>query len=199
MSVIRERLNKYIGYVSYGKCGLTYDELLKFTDDLTSFINIMKEQSISLEAKMLADSVKSALSGYEFISREKRVNYTKTLNKICGFKLKKQQRRKLAESLTELVKEVATVRDVISDDSVQVFKDNTRLILNERAKDGSGFTDEERFRIKEEIVSFIEKYPVDKTMLRDEVARDFIKFIDDVGGTPKRVIITSLALDNMIY
>ncbi len=198
MSVIRERLNRYIGYVSYGKCGLSYDELLKFTDDLASFIAMMKQHGINPEARMLSDSIRTEMAGYEFISRENLTKYRNTLNKLSSNPTKRK-RIKLAESLAELANEVATVREVISDDSVQRFKDNTRTILSERAKDTAGFTDEERFRIKEEIVSFIEKYPADKAMLREEVARDFIKFIDDVGGTPERVIITSLALDNMIY
>lgn len=196
---IKERLNRYIGYVGSRKTGLSYDELQEFTDNLEEFIDRMKKSGIDTKSKSLADSVKAALAGFDFITLENRAIYRDTLTKLVVSTSGKKKRRKLAESLTALADEVAVIRDVISDEAVERFENNTRRILNERAKDAPNLSDEERFRLKEEIVSFVEKYPVDGTVIREEVARDFIKFIDDVGGTPERVIITSLALDNMIY
>ena len=199
MSAIRERLNRYIGYVGYGKSEMVYEDLLEFTQKLGNFIEKMSNDGMDSEARELSNYIKAALAGYDFISHENRSRYRETLNKLATVSLNKRKRKKLAEELVPLENEVAAVRDVLSEDAVERFMDNTRLVLNERAGGGSGFTDEERFRVKEEIVSFVEKYPIDKTMIREEIARDFVKFIDDVGGTPERVIITSLALDNMIY
>lgn len=199
MAGIRERLNRFIGFVAGGKAGVTENELDGFAVDVKTFVDMINDYGLYGGAKNAADEIKKTLSGYGFISAQHRSDYRHIIDKIIAKEYGKNKRKKMTALLDPLIKEVEAACEAVSEDAVNRFTENTRFVLGERARDGSGLTDEERFRVKEEIVSFVQKYPVDNTMIREEIARDFIKFIDDVGGTPERVIIASVALDNMIY
>ena len=104
----------------------------------------------------------------------------------------------LNKIIRNLENTVSQFFETTSGEVIDRFKENIERVLSERANDSSSLSIEERFRLKSEIVGFVESFNVDQTIDRTSVAKDFIKLIDDVGGTQERVIIVRVAQDNMI-
>lgn len=87
--------------------------------------------------------------------------------------------------------------------AVDDFADSVSLLISALQSDNPSMLDEEeRFDLKNRLVSMVyqlgELGLVDPAIAR-EYSRDFIKLIDHIGGLQERVIISALALDNMIF
>ena len=201
MEVIRSRLNQYISYVSNGMAPYTEGDLDAALSDAQVLINqLVNPINVNQQINATGGSLIAAVQGFDFINNKNTLLYINSIQIAAGIiKSNGSKRKRAHRRLQVLVDELSGVRSALGSIEVEQFSENVRFVLNERSKDNPNLSDEDRFRIKEEIVDFVERYPVDTGMLRDEIARDFIKFIDDVGGTPKRVIISSLALDDMVF
>ena len=101
--------------------------------------------------------------------------------------------RKISDELAKLLRSRA----------VDDFSDSvSQLISALQSDDPSMLDEEERFDLKNRLVSMVyqlgELGLINPSIAR-EYSRDFIKLIDHIGGLQEKVIISTLALDNMIF
>lgn len=127
----------------------------------------------------------------------------------------------IIESLNGLISQIARARDQVWSDetrgisrddelaellrgqAVDDFADSVSLLISAlQSNDASLLDDEDRFDLKNRLISLVHKLGelglIDPAIARER-SRDFIRLIDHIGGLQEKVIVTTLALDNMIF
>jgi len=195
----------------------TYNKSVKsYSDTLQVHIN-------EIEITSLIDKVTA--QGAAPLTEIQNFYYVRELIQIndqykVGKELSTRESTEITESLNGLISQIARARDQVWSDetrglprddelaellrsgAVDEFADSVSLMISAlQSKDEEMLDDEQRFDLKNRLVFLVHRLGelglIDPAMAR-EYSRDFIKLIDHIGGLQERVIVTSLALDNMV-